>query len=93
MFTHSSLFPSTPGFSFHAPHSQERSPKHSPSVSTEPGGDQGLEIMRHALKHLVCGLLAVGLGQVTFCSELQFIYKTKEPAKISPCDFLPDFFP
>lgn len=49
--------------------------------------------MRHALKLLVCGLLAVGLGQVTFCSELQFIYKTKEPAKISPCDFLPDFFP
>lgn len=25
---------------------------------------------------LVCGLLAVGLRQVTFCSELQFVYKT-----------------
>lgn len=42
---------------------------------------------------LVCGLLAVGLGQVTFCSELQFVYKTEELAKTSSYDFLPDFFP
>lgn len=41
---------------------------------------------------LVCGLLAVGLGQVTFCSELQFVYKTKELAKTSSCEFLPVFF-